>query len=242
MINLLGKNRADANVRGLELLYERNMRLRNVPGSREAIADSPLAVNEPTELKGRWKEEFGNENPIRIEIGMGKGKFITTLAQQNPDINYIGIEKYSSVLIRAVEKCEELEVPNLRFIRMEAEYICDVFEDGEIDRIYLNFSDPWPKERHAKRRLTSPQFLASYNIILNQDGVVCFKTDNRKLFDYSVETIEESELWNLKDVTYDLHNSTLAKNNVMTEYEEKFSSKGMPIHRLVAAHNKSSRI
>ena len=121
------------------------MRLRNVPGSREAIADSPLAVNEPT------------------EIGMGKGKFITTLAQQNPNINYIGIEKYSSVLIRAVEKCEELEVPNLRFIRMEAEYICDVFEEGEIDRIYLNFSDPWPKDRHAKRRLTSKQFFDRYD-------------------------------------------------------------------------------
>ena len=108
------------------------MRLRNVPGSREAIADSPLAVNEPVLLKGNWSKEFGNGHPVRIEIGMGKGKFITTLAQQNPDINYVGIEKYSSVLIRAIEKCKELDVPNLRFIRMDAEYICDVFEKGEV--------------------------------------------------------------------------------------------------------------
>jgi tRNA (guanine-N7-)-methyltransferase len=158
------------------------MRLRNVPGSREAIADNDMAINEPTELKGKWKEEFGNDNPIRIEIGMGKGKFITTLAMENPDINYIGIEKYSSVLIRAIERCEEIEVPNLRFIRMEAEYICDVFEKGEVDRIYLNFSDPWPKDRHAKRRLTSKQFFERYDVILKKDGIVEFKTDN----DFSV--------------------------------------------------------
>ena len=234
MINLLGKNRADANVRGLELLYERNMRLRNVPGSREAIADSPLAVNEPTELKGRWKEEFGNENPIRIEIGMGKGKFITTLAQQNPDINYIGIEKYSSVLIRAVEKCEELEVPNLRFIGMEAEYICDVFEDGEIDRIYLNFSDPWPKDRHAKRRLTSKQFFVIYDVVLKKEGIVEFKTDNDLLFQFSLEQVPEAG-WQLAEQTWDLHNDDrLMEGNVMTEYESKFSAMGNPIHKLIA--------
>ena len=218
------------------------MRLKNIAGSREVIADSRFVIHEPQNQKGKWQDLFGNKNPIQIEIGMGKGRFLMELAAGNPDINYIGIEKYSSVLLRAVQKMEENELPNLRFIRMDAEDLCEVFDKEEVDKIYLNFSDPWPKERHAKRRLTSPQFLASYNIILNQDGVVCFKTDNRKLFDYSVETIEESELWNLKDVTYDLHNSTLAENNVMTEYEEKFSSKGMPIHRLVAAHNKSSRI
>ena len=129
------------------------MRLRNVPGSREAIADSPLAINEPKELKGKWNEEFGNNNPIRIEIGMGKGKFITQLAMENPDINYVGIEKYSSVLIRAIEKCEDIEIKNLRFIRMEAEYIQDVFEKDEVDRIYLNFSDPWPKDLHQSSSL-----------------------------------------------------------------------------------------
>ncbi|MFR3835147.1 MAG: tRNA (guanosine(46)-N7)-methyltransferase TrmB [Eubacterium sp.] len=210
------------------------MRLRNVPGSREAIADNDMAINEPTELKGKWKEEFGNGNPIRIEIGMGKGKFITTLAMENPDINYIGIEKYSSVLIRAIERCEEIEVPNLRFIRMEAEYICDVFEKGEVDRIYLNFSDPWPKDRHAKRRLTSKQFFERYDVILKKDGIVEFKTDNDLLFQFSLEQVPEAG-WELIEQTWDLHNDErLMQGNVMTEYESKFSQMGNPIHKLIA--------
>ena len=210
------------------------MRLRNVPGSREAIADNDMAINEPTELKGKWKEEFGNDNPIRIEIGMGKGKFITTLAMENPDINYIGIEKYSSVLIRAIERCEEIEVPNLRFIRMEAEYICDVFEKGEVDRIYLNFSDPWPKDRHAKRRLTSKQFFERYDVILKKDGIVEFKTDNDLLFQFSLEQVPEAG-WELIEQTWDLHNDErLMQGNVMTEYESKFSTKGKPKHQLIA--------
>ena len=210
------------------------MRLRNVPGSREAIADNDMAINEPTELKGKWKEEFGNDNPIRIEIGMGKGKFITTLAMENPDINYIGIEKYSSVLIRAIERCEEIEVPNLRFIRMEAEYICDVFEKGEVDRIYLNFSDPWPKDRHAKRRLTSKQFFERYDVILKKDGIVEFKTDNDLLFQFSLEHVPEAG-WELIEQTWDLHNDErLMQGNVMTEYESKFSQMGNPIHKLIA--------
>lgn len=210
------------------------MRLRNVPGSREAIADNDMAINEPTELKGKWKEEFGNDNPIRIEIGMGKGKFITTLSMENPDINYIGIEKYSSVLIRAIERCEEIEVPNLRFIRMEAEYICDVFEKGEVDRIYLNFSDPWLKDRHAKRRLTSKQFFERYDVILKKDGIVEFKTDNDLLFQFSLEQVPEAG-WELIEQTWDLHNDErLMQGNVMTEYESKFSQMGNPIHKLIA--------
>ena len=210
------------------------MRLRNVPGSREAIADNDMAINEPTELKGKWKEEFGNDNPIRIEIVMCKGKFITTLAMENPDINYIGIEKYSSVLIRAIERCEEIEVPNLRFIRMEAEYICDVFEKGEVDRIYLNFSDPWPKDRHAKRRLTSKQFFERYDVILKKDGIVEFKTDNDLLFQFSLEQVPEAG-WELIEQTWDLHNDErLMQGNVMTEYESKFSQMGNPIHKLIA--------
>lgn len=135
------------------------MRLRNVRGAREAMIDSKYTVNEPEQYKGRWNEFFGNNNPIRLEIGTGKGKFLMTLAAQNPDINYIGIEKYSSVLVRALEKQNELELPNVVFIRMDAEHIEEIFANGEIDRIYLNFSDPWPKDRHAKRRLTSRQFL-----------------------------------------------------------------------------------
>lgn len=209
------------------------MRLRNVRGSREAIADSEFTVNEPESMRGKWSELFENDNPIYIEVGMGKGKFITTLAQMNPDINYIGIEKYSSVLIRAVEKRRELDIDNLVFIRMDAENICDVFSEGEVDRIYLNFSDPWPKDRHAKRRLTSRQFMARYNEILKKDGQVEFKTDNRPLFDFSMEEIPQAS-WNIVESSYDLHNSDMAEGNVMTEYEEKFSAMGNPIHKLIA--------
>lgn len=210
------------------------MRLRNVPGSRETIEKSMLSVNEPELLKGKWNEEFGNENPIRIEIGMGKGKFITQLALENPDINYIGIEKYSSVLIRAIEKCEDIEVPNLRFIRMEAEYICNVFETEEVDRIYLNFSDPWPKDRHAKRRLTSKQFFDRYDAILKKTGIVEFKTDNDLLYEFSLEQVPEAG-WKLEAQTWDLHNNNeMMVGNVMTEYESKFSAMGNPIHKLIA--------
>lgn len=210
------------------------MRLRNIKGAEQFIEESIYVVHDPEQHKGSWNDFFQNENPIHIEIGMGKGKFIHTLAGQNPHINYIGIEMYSSVLYRAIEKRQEIDLPNLYFIRMDAKSLCDVFDPGEADRIYLNFSDPWPKERHAKRRLTSPLFLNRYNIILNETGMICFKTDNRNLFDYSVETIELTEPWKLKDVTYDLHHSSYAAQNVMTEYEEKFSSRGMPIFRLVA--------
>ncbi len=209
------------------------MRLRNVRGSREAIEASEFTINIPEEHKGKWREVFGNDNPIYIEIGMGKGKFITELATRNPDINYIGIEKYSSVLIRAIEKRRELDINNLIFIRMDAENIEEVFEVGEVSRIYLNFSDPWPKDRHAKRRLTSRQFFARYDRVLKRDGQVEFKTDNRPLFDFSIEEIPEAG-WNITESTYDLHNSDMCEGNVMTEYEEKFSTMGNPIHKLVA--------
>ena len=203
------------------------MRLRNVPGAREVMIENQYVFTEPEGMKGAWKEVFSNDNPIRIEIGMGKGKFISTLAQLNPDINYVGIEKYSSVLLRAVEKQDELQLPNLRFIRMDAEAITEVFGEGEVDRIYLNFSDPWPKDRHAKRRLTSRQFFARYNTILKKDGLVEFKTDNKPLFDFSVEEVKEA--------TYDLHNDKrLNEGNVMTEYEERFSQAGNPICKLIA--------
>lgn len=210
------------------------MRLRNIKGAEEFIANSIYVIQKPQEYRGKWNTFFENENPLHIEIGMGKGKFIHTLAARNPHINYIGIEMYSSVLYRAIEKRQEADLPNLFFIRMDARNLGDVFDRSEIGRIYLNFSDPWPKERHAKRRLTSPLFLEIYDTVLDPNGTVCFKTDNRSLFDYSLETIEETSPWRVKDVTYDLHGSSFATENVMTEYEEKFSSKGMPIHRLVA--------
>lgn len=210
------------------------MRLRNVPGAREVMVENQYVFTEPEGMKGTWSEVFNNNNPVRIEIGMGKGRFVSTLAQLNPDINYVGIEKYSSVLLRAVEKQDELNLPNLRFIRMDAEAITEVFDREEVDRIYLNFSDPWPKDRHAKRRLTSRQFFERYNIILKKDGQVEFKTDNRPLFDFSVEEVKEAG-WQLRAVTYDLHNDAkLCEGNVMTEYEERFSAAGNPICKLIA--------
>ena len=211
------------------------MRLRNVKGSRETIAANEYAMSVPEEYesyKGRWKEFFGNDNPIHIEIGMGKGKFIMELAKANPDINYIGIEKYSSVLVRALEKRPELETNNLVFIRMDAEDIVKVFDKEEIGRIYLNFSDPWPKDRHAKRRLTSTQFLNKYNQFLQKDGKVIFKTDNRPLFDFSLEQVEEAG-WTLEKHTFDLHHCDDVEGNVMTEYETKFVAEGKPICRMV---------
>lgn len=210
------------------------MRLRNVPGARDVMAANEYVFTEPEGMAGTWSQVFGNSNPVHIEIGMGKGRFITTLASMNPDINYVGIEKYSSVLLRAVEKQDELNLPNLRFIRMDAENITSVFGKEEVDRIYLNFSDPWPKDRHAKRRLTSRQFFARYNEILKSTGRVEFKTDNRPLFDFSVEEVNEAG-WKLSVCTYDLHNDEkLMEGNVMTEYEERFSSQGNPICKLVA--------
>ncbi len=210
------------------------MRLRNVKGSRETIAACDFVVQVPEENKGKWRELFGNDNPIHIEIGMGKGKFITTLAINNPDINYIGIEKYSSVLVRAIEKRRELDIDNLVFLRMDAENLAEVFEKDEIDKIYLNFSDPWPKDRHAKRRLTSTTFFGRYDQVLKKSGVVEFKTDNRVLFDFSLEEVVNAG-WILKEHTFDLHNDAkMNEGNVMTEYEEKFSSMGTPINKLIA--------
>lgn len=208
------------------------MRLRNVRGAREKIAADEYTVQEPKENKGRWHEFFENENPIHIEVGMGKGKFIMELAERNPDINYVGIEKFSSVLVRALQKMEGKELTNLVFIRMDAEELEEVFEKEEVAQIYLNFSDPWPKDRHAKRRLTSTRFLARYENILKKDGKVIFKTDNRDLFDFSLEQAKEAD-WVIENYTYDLHNSEYNEGNVMTEYEEKFSKEGKPINRMV---------
>ena len=209
------------------------MRLRNVPGARETIIENQFSIQEPEQKKGKWAEVFGNDHPIHIEVGMGKGQFIIEMAKRNPEINYIGIEKYSSVLVRAIEKLEDFEQNNLRLIRMDAENIEEVFDKDEVDRIYLNFSDPWPKDRHAKRRLTSTRFLERYNNILTPEGRVMFKTDNKDLFDFSLEQVEEAG-WILENHTYDLHHSEYNEGNVMTEYEEKFSAKGNPICRLVA--------
>ena len=214
------------------------MRLRNIPRAESVLEACKEVVKNPESLCGHWNQEFQNERPLHSEIGMGKGQFLLTLAAENPQINYVGIERYSSVLLRAVEKFQELEAEgkapaNIRFICMDANDLPTVFAPAEVSRIYLNFSDPWPKDRHAKRRLTSTRFLERYNNILTPEGRVMFKTDNKDLFDFSLEQVEEAG-WILENHTYDLHHSEYNEGNVMTEYEEKFSAKGNPICRLVA--------
>ena len=215
------------------------MRLRNIAGSREVIADSDFTIKDPEKKKGLWKKEvFGNDNEIHIEIGMGKGRFLMDMAALHPDINYVGIEKYSSVLLRALQKQEQLLLPNIIFIRMDAETITEVFAQSEVGRIYLNFSDPWPKDRHAKRRLPSREFLKRYDRILVPDGVVEFKTDNKDLFQFALDVIEPAG-WTLDAVTYDLHNDeVMNKGNVMTEYEERFSEAGNPIYKYIISRKK----
>ena len=211
------------------------MRLRNIPGADEVIASSNYVIHNPEEQRGKWNQVFSNTQPIYMEIGMGKGKFITTLATMHPDINYIGVEIYTSVLLRAVQRIEkeQLELPNLKFLCVDAKEMDAFFAKDEIDRIYLNFSDPWPKDRHAKRRLPSRQFLARYEQYLKPNGRIEFKTDNRGLFDFGVSEAQDTG-WNFEVLTYDLHNNEeLMHNNVMTEYEEKFSSQGNPIHKYV---------
>lgn len=209
------------------------MRLRNITGSRETIAQSGFVIQQPELLRGQWRREFGGDGPLAAEIGMGKGQFLMEMARRYPQIGFIGIEKYSSVLLRAVQKMEADPLPNVRLVRMEAEEIETVFSEGELDRIYLNFSDPWPKDRHAKRRLPSAAFLARYDRVLKKDGELEFKTDNRELFDFAVEELQTAG-WKIRELTYDLHSdSRLSRDNVMTEYEERFSAKGNPICKYI---------
>ena len=215
------------------------MRLRNIPGSKEVIAESAYVIQEPQRNKGKWKEIFGNEHPLHIEVGMGKGRFIMDMAKLHPECNYIGIEMYDSVLLRAVQKREQMEeeLANLFFVRMDARILPEVFAKGEVERIFLYFSDPWPKDRHAKRRLTSRQFLERYEEILAPKGQVEFKTDNRDLFEFSLEEAKEAG-WILEAYTFDLHHEEeMMMGNVMTEYEEKFSSMGNPIHKMILRHS-----
>ena len=212
------------------------MRLRNIPGAGEVIDNSPYCKKEPVELKGKWHDFLGNNNPIHIEVGMGKGRFLMDLARLHPEINYIGIERYTSVLLRAVQKMQEDELPNVHFLCIDAATLPVIFDRNEVDRIYLNFSDPWPKDRHARRRLTSSEFLARYDLFLAPDGRIEFKTDNQDLFTFSLEEIESSDKWHLDASTRDLHHdAAMNEGNIMTEYEEKFSAVGNPICKLIAS-------
>ena len=214
------------------------MRLKNIPGAKEAVQKSEYVVQDPQALRGRWHEFFGKDAPLYIEVGMGKGRFIMEMARKHPDICLIGIEMYDSVLLRALQKKQELEeagilLPNLKFIRVDARLLPEIFGKNEVDRIYLNFSDPWPKARHDKRRLTSRVFLQRYDQILKPDGKVEFKTDNRTLFDFSLEEAAVAG-WTIEQHTFDLHHDPeMCEDNVMTEYEEKFSSLGNPICKMI---------
>lgn len=207
------------------------MRLRNVKNKKEIINGSNLLVFDPQNFCGNWNKVFGNDNPIQIEIGMGKGNFIINKALQNPNINYIGIEKYDSVVARAVQKVPN-ELGNLRFIIIDAINI-DIIFNREIDIIYLNFSDPWPKKRHSSRRLTSCNFLAKYENIFKDKKIIIQKTDNRELFEFSIISLNEMN-YKIKEISFDLHNSFI-ENNIMTEYELKFSKNGQSIYYLLAS-------
>lgn len=211
------------------------MRLRNVCGAAEVIAASGYVCHQPELRQGKWNSFFQNENPIHIEIGTGKGKFITKMAELNPAVNYIGIEKYASVLYRAVQRIETTgqALANLTFICMDARDVTAIFGAGEVGRIYLNFSDPWPKDRHAKRRLPSRNFMQLFDTIMTHDGRLEFKTDNEELFCFGMDEVSESG-WQFNEVTHDLHRDpVMAETNIMTEYEEKFTALGHPIFKYV---------
>lgn len=209
------------------------MRVRNRKGATELLEANPqYVVLNPEDAKGKWHEIFGNDHPIHIEVGSGKGAFITGMAKANPEINYIGIDIQKSVLSYALDKVLEADVPNIKLLWVDGDSLTNYFEDGEIDQLYLNFSDPWPKKRHEKRRLTYKTFLDTFEQILPEHGEIHFKTDNRGLFEYSLVSFSQYGMI-LKGVWLDLHASDF-EGNVMTEYEKKFSSKGQVIYRVEA--------
>lgn len=213
---------------------EKIVRLRNKPWANDFIESHPtIVIPTPEDYVGKWHEVFGNTNPLHIEVGTGKGQFITGMALQNPEINYIGIELYDSVIVSALENAIEAKSPaNLRLLKVNGADLNKYFAKNDVSRVYLNFSDPWPKVRHAKRRLTHEGFLKRYEDVLVDEGAIHFKTDNRGLFEYSLTSISAYGML-LTDVSLDLH-ATMPEDNIMTEYEEKFSAKGQPIYRLEA--------
>ncbi|MFJ7827112.1 tRNA (guanosine(46)-N7)-methyltransferase TrmB [Psychrobacillus sp. NPDC096623] len=212
------------------------MRLRNKPWAEDFINAHPeIVIPNPEEKKGKWNVEFNNDHPLHIEVGSGKGQFVTGMAKQNPDINYIGIELYDSVIVSALENAIAAQpLPNLRLLKVNGADLAQYFEKNDVDRVYLNFSDPWPKTKHAKRRLTHAVFLELYKSILVDHAEIHFKTDNRGLFEYSLTSMSAFGML-IKDVSLDLH-VNMPEDNVMTEYEEKFSAKGQPIYRVEAKY------
>ena len=205
------------------------MRLKHVKGAENIVENSNYVIKDYIDYKGKYNKLFNNNNPIYIEIGMGKGNFIIENAIKYPNINFIGIEKYDSVMVKAIKRLDILDLPNLKLIRMDANKIDEVF-DKEIDKIYLNFSDPWPKDRHAKRRLMSPNFLEKYNSIFKDKKIIEFKTDNRKLFEYAIKTFNE-EQYKIGEISLNLYEDD-TPDNIPTEYETKFNSLGFPIYKI----------
>ena len=210
------------------------MRMRKKHWTEQELQTNPYIIKQATEKKGNWSAYFGNDNDIYVEIGCGKGNFIIENAKRYTNINFIALERQASVIAVAARKVENL--PNLALVCDNAALLSDLFEKGEIKRIYLNFSDPWPKKGHAKRRLTHRTFLQSYRDVLGEQGEVFFKTDNKQLFEFSLNEFC-ADKWELSHICFDLHNSEYAEQNIMTEYEQKFSEKGMPIYRLEARYN-----
>lgn len=211
------------------------MRLRNKPWAEEKLKDYPeYVVQEPKKWKGKWHERFEKNQPLQIEIGTGKGQFIIEMAKEHPDLNFIGIELQTSVIVSALDKQIEEALPNVQLLQVNAAELKEYFEENEVERVYLTFSDPWPKNRHEKRRLTFKKFLAIYSFILNGNGELHFKTDNQGLFEYSISSFSKYGMI-IEDLYLDLHNSDVP-GNIMTEYEEKFSKKGNRIYKVVATY------
>ncbi|MBP3949810.1 tRNA (guanosine(46)-N7)-methyltransferase TrmB [Bacillus suaedae] len=209
------------------------MRLRNKPWAKEELDKNPMfVISDPASQKGKWAELFNNNHPIHVEVGTGKGQFLTGMSELHPNINFIGIEKYDSVILTALERLKESDRSNVRLLNQDVIELTDFFAEGEIDRVYINFTDPWPKSRHEKRRLTYKNFLSLYQQVLKPDGDIHLKTDNQGLFEYSLESFSQNGL-SLHEVSLDLHKSEI-EGNIMTEYEERFSNKGMRIYRCEA--------
>lgn len=214
------------------------MRVRNKPWAKDFIKDhSEYIVDNPEHWKGKWSNRFNKKQPIHVEIGTGKGQFIVEMAREHPEINFLGIEIQETVIAIALKKVVASELPNLQMVHTDGAGIDTFFDEHEIDTIYLNFSDPWPKKRHAKRRLTSPKFLDSYKKVLKKDAPIVFKTDNRGLFEYSIITFNNYGMY-FDLLSLDLHNSEYMEDNIETEYEHKFSAKG-PIYKVIAYFNKN---
>jgi tRNA (guanine-N7-)-methyltransferase len=208
------------------------MRLRNISGSKELLQENRYVCGEPVRYKGKWQESFRNGHPLHLEIGMGRGQFLTRTARLHPETNYIGIEKYPGVLYKAAKKCTEApdSLDNIVLLCMDAHDLRDVFAKGEVSKIYLNFSDPWPKQKHARRRLTARTFLDIYQEILKPAGELEIKTDNECLYRFSLKELEAAG-WSVAAASEDLHNDIeRSEGNVMTEYEEKFSAQGKTIY------------